>query len=324
MEENENENQNDKNEEINNNDKSKDLNNIELLIQEIKKKDELIENLQKENIEIKELIKKNSEEIALLKTEINNLKEKNENEINSLKELFKKKYNYKEKIVNKEDINNIINNKDDINNIINNKDDDDLLEINNKNENKKEDNLIDEIDIIKNLNDKYKNFEATFENKLDLIQKSLSKLMIKEGIEKDYSKEFENLLNKIFRAQNDKIGHVDKKDLEQLKNISIELMKNNGPSPLEKTRNYFEKNLNKRINEINDKLIISNLAIKKNEIFEFIDNLELELNFNIPKFRKEFNLPKEDYSDEFLLLKLKENNWDKNKAFCAIINQNYS
>ena len=58
MEENENENQNDKNEEINNNDKSKDLNNIELLIQEIKKKDELIENLQKENIEIKELIKK--------------------------------------------------------------------------------------------------------------------------------------------------------------------------------------------------------------------------------------------------------------------------
>ena len=76
--------------------------------------------------------------------------------------------------------------------------------------------------------------------------------------------------------------------------------------------------------ETNEKTIIANLNIKKNEIFEYLDNLELELNFNIPKFRKEFNLPKEDYSDEFLLLKCKENNWDKNKTFCDIINQNYS
>ena len=148
--------------------------------------------------------------------------------------------------------------------------------------------------------------------------------MVKEGIEKDYSKEFEMQLNKIFKKQNDIFSHIDQKDLEDLKSICFELMKNNGPSPLERTRNYFGKTLNKRINETNDKNIISNLAIKQNEIFECLDNLELELNFNIPKFRKEFNLPKEDYTDEFLLLKCKENNWDKNKAFCAIINQNYS
>ena len=198
------------------------------------------------------------------------------------------------------------------------------MEINNneyiiENEEKK-----DNIKNIKDLNNKYNKFEKKFENKLDLIQKSLSKLMVKEGIEKDYSKEFENKLNKIFGKQNDKINHVSKKDLEDLKTIGMELIKNNESSPLEKTRNYFEKILNKRINEINDKSIIANLAIKKNEIFEYLDNFELELNFNIPKFRKEFNLPKEDYSDEFLLLKCKENNWDTKKAFCDIINQKYS
>ena len=198
------------------------------------------------------------------------------------------------------------------------------MEINNneyiiENEEKK-----DDIRNIKDLNNKYNKFEKKFENKLDLIQKSLSKLMVKEGIEKDYSKEFENKLNKIFGKQNDKINHVSKKDLEDLKTIGMELIKNNESSPLEKTRNYFEKILNKRINEINDKSIIANLAIKKNEIFEYLDNFELELNFNIPKFRKEFNLPKEDYSDEFLLLKCKENNWDTKKAFCDIINQKYS
>ena len=305
--------QNEKNEEINEiNDKPKDKNNIEFLIEEIKKKDELIEALQKEN---KELNKKNEEEISLLKEEIKNLKIKNEKEIQSLKEYLEEKLNLKDnenENINNEEENNIINEKNEI------------MEINNneyiiENEEKK-----DDIRNIKDLNNKYNKFEKKFENKLDLIQKSLSKLMVKEGIEKDYSKEFENKLNKIFGKQNDKINHVSKKDLEDLKTIGMELIKNNESSPLEKTRNYFEKILNKRINEINDKSIIANLAIKKNEIFEYLDNFELELNFNIPKFRKEFNLPKEDYSDEFLLLKCKENNWDTKKAFCDIINQKYS
>ena len=297
-----------------NTDKNLDTNNIEFLLEEIKKKDEQIENLQKEN---KELIIKNQEEITLLKKEINNLKNKHEKEINSLRQYINKKLNIKKE----ENINNIINNEE--NEIIENNIKDEF-EINTKSEkinNIIEDNIEkNDIETIKDLNDKYNNFE----NKLDLIQKSLSKLMIKEGLEKDYSKEFENQLNKIFKKQNDHISHVDKKDLETLKSICFELMKNDGPTPLEKTRIFFEKNLNKRIMETNEKTIIANLNIKKNEIFEYLDNLELELNFNIPKFRKEFNLPKEDYSDEFLLLKCKENNWDKNKTFCDIINQNYS
>ena len=66
-----------------NTDKKLDTNNIEFLLEEIKKKDEQTENLQKEN---KELIIKNQEEITLLKKEINNLKNKHEKEINSLRQ----------------------------------------------------------------------------------------------------------------------------------------------------------------------------------------------------------------------------------------------
>ena len=301
--------ENQKKEIINNkNDALKDRENIEFLIKEIKKKDELIEILQKEN---KELNKKNEKEISLLKDEIKNLKLHNEKEMKSLKEYFEEKLNLKQYKDNE-----IINVEEEDNNIINEK--------NNSEENIENEEKSNDIKNLKDLNDKYNKFEKNFENKLDLIQKSLSKLIVKEGVEKDYSKEFENKLNKIFSEQNDKISHVSKKDLEDLKRIGMELMKDSGPTPLEKTRNFFEQILNKRINETNNKSVIANLAIKKNEIFEYLDNLELELNFNIPKFRKEFNLPKEDYSDEFLLLKCKENNWDTKKAFCDIINQKYS
>ena len=306
----------------------KDKTDIQFLIEEIKKKDELIDNLQKENLLLN---KKNEENIFLLKKELNKFKEKTEKEINLLKSLYKmQNNNINEEIFENK---NIINNN--IDNCINNINDNEIINTNMEKEkmnynyiiDNKEDNMSEdekEVKKLKDLNNKYNNFEKKFENKLDFIQLSLSKLMIKEGIEKDISKEFENKLNKIFKEQNDRKQHIDKNDLEELKKVSIELMQKSGPSPLEKTRTYFEKTLNKRIIEINDKNIIANLACKKNEIFEFLDNLELELSFNIPKFRKEFNLPKEDYSDEFLLLKCKENNWDKNKAFCAIINQKYN
>ena len=316
-----------KNNEEDNKEDAKDKINIEFLIGEIKKKDELIDNLQKEN---KLLIKKNEENITLLKKELNNLKEKTEKEINLLKDLCKKQGIFNEEMCD----NNIDNDNDNLiikhndneirtnkleNNIIDNKESNEYI-IDNKEDNK----IIKEVKSLKDLDDKYNHFEKKFENKLDFIQLSLSKLMIKEGIEKDIPKEFENKLSKIFKEQNDRSQHIDKNDLEELKKLSIELLQKGGPTPLEKTRNFFEKKLNKRLNEINDKMIIANLAIKKNEIFEYLDNLELELNFNIPKFRKEFNLPKEDYTDEYLLLKCKENNWDKNKAFCAIINQKYN
>ena len=92
--------------------------------------------------------------------------------------------------------------------------------------------------------------------------------MIKEGKEKDYEKEFDNKLDKIFKKQNDIFTHIEKKDLEELKVIYMELMKKDGPAPIERARNYFEKKIKKRINETNDKNIISNLSIKHNVIFK--------------------------------------------------------
>ena len=80
--------------------------------------------------------------------------------------------------------------------------------------------------------------------------------MIKEGKEKDYGKEFDNKLDKIFKKQNDIFTHIEKKDVEELKVIYMELMKKDGPSPIERARNYFEKKIKKRINETNDKTII--------------------------------------------------------------------
>ena len=88
----------------------KDKKNFEFLIEEIKKKDELIENLQKEN---KDLIKKIEEKLILLKKEINDFKK-----------LIKQKFKLKE-----EEENNINNDNYDI---INNKDEYEKMQINKK------------------------------------------------------------------------------------------------------------------------------------------------------------------------------------------------
>ena len=99
-------------------------------------------------------------------------------------------------------------------------------------------------------------------------------------------------------------------------------MDNGGPSPLERCRDFFDQNFNKRINKINEQKKIHNLINKKDEIYTFLDNLEYELNFNISKFREEFNLSKEDFSDEYLISLYKENHCDKKKTFYAIIIKN--
>ena len=96
-------------------------------------------------------------------------------------------------------------------------------------------------------------------------------------------------------------------------------------SPIEKFQEFFEKKI--KIKEIEDENIIMNLIEKKNQIFELLYDLESEINnnkkkelktiefngFDIQKFREENGLSEEDYSNEFLLIKCKECNWDKTK-----------
>lgn len=280
------------------NGKQKFSTNIELLNQEINKKNEIIENLQKEN---KELNIKNEESISLLNKEIKILKETYEKEINSLKDFFIKEINLLKEEISKKNNNN------------------------NEMEKKEEKKTKNEIKAIKedinDLNEKYSSFERVFDNKLEFIESSLSKLMEKEGNEKDIKKDFENKLNNIFKKQNDSKEHIDQKDLEDLKKLALNLS-DNGGSPLKESRFFFSKIFDKRVSETKDNMIIHNLISKKEEIFSFLDEFEYILNFNIPKFREEFNLSKEDYSDEYLISKFKENKGDKTKTFYSIINQN--
>ena len=270
-----------------------DSKNIELLKQEIIKKNEIIDNLQKENAL---LIKRNEDNISLLSNEIINLKLEYDKKINSLKDLFTKEiHTLKEEIAKNGD----------------------------KKEEKKRKNELNAIkeDII-DLKEKYCNFERVWDNKLDFIESSLSKLMEKEGIERENKNDIESKLKYIFREQNDNQKNIDKNDLEELKNLSYILISSGG-DPVKESNKFFEKHFNKRVSEIKNNKILHNLINKKEEIFKFLDELdaEVKLNFDINKFRQEYNLSEKNYSSEYLISKLKENKWDKTKAFCSIINQ---
>lgn len=270
-----------------------DSKNIELLKQEIIKKNEIIDNLQKENALI---IKRNEDNISLLSNEIINLKQEYDKKINSLKDLFTKEIHaLKEEIAKNRD----------------------------KKEEKKRKNELNAIkEDITDLKEKYCSFERVWDNKLDFIESSLSKLMEKEGIERENKNDIESKLKYIFREQNDNQKNIDKNDLEELKNLSYILISSGG-DPVKESNKFFEKHFNKRVSEIKNNKILHNLINKKEEIFKFLDELdaEVKLNFDINKFRQEYNLSEKNYSSEYLISKLKENKWDKTKAFCSIINQ---
>ena len=270
-----------------------DSKNIELLKQEIIKKNEIIDNLQKENALI---IKRNEDNISLLSNEIINLKQEYDKKINSLKDLFTKEIHaLKEEIAKNRD----------------------------KKEEKKRKNELNAIkEDITDLKEKYCSFERVWDNKLDFIESSLSKLMEKEGIERENKNDIESKLKYIFREQNDNQKNIDKNDLEELKNLSYILISSGG-DPVKESNKFFEKHFNKRVSEIKNNKILHNLINKKEEIFKFLDELdaEVKLNFDINKFRQEYNLSEKNYSSEYLISKLKENKWDKTKAFCSIRNQ---
>ena len=267
--------------------------NIELLKQEIIKKNEIIDNLQKENALI---IKRNEDNISLLNNEIINLKKEYDKKINSLKDLFTKEiHTLKEEIAKNGD----------------------------KKEEKKRKNELNAIkEDITDLKEKYCSFERVWDNKLDFIESSLTKLMEKGGIERENKNDIESKLKYIFREQNDNQKTIDKNDLEELKNLSFILISSGG-DPVKESNKFFEKHFNKRVSEIKNNKILHNLINKKEEIFKFLDELdeEVKLNFDINKFRQEYNLSEKDYSSEYLISKLKENNGDKAKTSFSIINQ---
>ena len=153
-------------------------------------------------------------------------------------------------------------------------------------------------------------------------------------------KEFINILDEIFSAKNENSKDINKNTLKKFEKISLNLF-NNEKYPIEKFNNYFTDKINKKAQEN------MNLIHKKNKIFETLTNLENNLiqekekgqrkgnffhwnkdkkekkvdikNFDINKFRQEYNLSKEEFSDEFLKNKYIECKGNEEKLFYKII-----
>ena len=230
---------------------------IDLILNQLKEKDKIKESLSKD---IENLNKKSEEYKSFINKEINNLKEYNKNEINTFKNYLGNEIN-----LIREEILKIKNNNN--------------TKIIDDNKNKK---IIKDFDLmredLKNLNEKYTNFERIFDNKLDFIESSLSKLLEinkKKNVEnnlqnkndinnelidlynidKNDLKEFENQIDIIFSEQNDNCENINEEDLKQLEKISLKLIKNNNLS-LEIFSEYFKKKFGpKNYKECSDNFI---------------------------------------------------------------------
>ena len=127
---------------------------------------------------------------------------------------------------------------------------------------------------LNDLNEKYSQFERVFENKLEFIESSLSKLLKQDKNNKEEKKvenkneiniinnninnnnnniinlknennedegiwkEFINILDEIFSAKNEKSPDINKNTLKKFEKISLNLF-NNEKYPIEKFNNYF-------------------------------------------------------------------------------------
>ena len=286
-----------KNEKNENNEK--DI-NIKLLLEELKKKDEIIEKMQNE--------------IKNINEEMTKIKEANKKNSLLLKNYFEK------------DMNSI---KEEISKMKNNNDE---AKDNKKNPIRKRDFDLMKEDL-RDLSDKYNNFERVFDNKLDFIESSLSKLLKEEGPQKEEKKiekkinenknqivenknkinenknqivenknkanvndnnyinkdkpyiwnlkdedeeiwkEFFNFLDVHFSEKNAKYKEIKKADLERFKKISLNLIKN-GKLPEEKFNAYFK---DKCSNRKEDEFTL-NIIKKKNQIFEALNESEDKIN----------------------------------------------
>ena len=319
---------------------------LNMLLKEIKKKDSLMKLFKKD---LDELKMKNKSITENFNNQIKELKEAQEKEIIEIKQSYENKINeMKKDFAMKEDIKYFAKKreidyvKDDLD-ALNSKFTNLEREYNSKmgfmesnmerifkieEENKKDENKI--IINQKEMNDNNKNINNNENNIVINNNNEINKNIIpdyfdikrieamKKDIKKNYDmtiyKELNKVLTDIFSEKNLNTKDIDKKSLEKLKNININLVK----------EKHFPLNfISDFINETKLKLSIYNINIehKKNKIYTVVDevnneiypklnNAEKEKNkkkidikkFNIEAFRKEYNLDKKEFSDE----KLKE------------------
>ena len=227
---------------------------------------------------------------------------------------------------------------------------------------------------LQDLNEKCNNFERVLDNKMDFIEFNLAKLLGKDQnleenknienknnknniskksennnnnnesnkinifnnyLDKNHFKELEQELDIIFSKENEKSEDIEKEDIERLKKIVLNIMKNH-KVPSEEITNYFRNKFEKRTPDENFKKllnkkvkildILSEMDIKtRNDLYGIFNdndnkgkNVDLK-NFDIDNFRKEYNLSKAEFSNAFLRQKYLECKGNEQKMFCKLI-----
>ena len=322
-----------------NNNNNNNINNDDLIINNnknekiiyINKDDNININEDKEKKEIEEskldmiikTLKEKDEIIKTLQNDINNLKKENEyfsSQIKEIKNLHEQeKQNYEKQI---HELKEVMAKKEDIKYFA---------------KKRELDYIKDNLDA---LSDKYNNFERVIESKMGFMESNMSKIFKQEEELKELEKnviinekrdniphlskmnfnmvvyeELNEILDSIFSRNNLVNGTIDEKNLERLLNICTNLFRNRH-QPIEYFNEYFNS-LMKTIGENASKEIKYNLQMKKSIIYQNLNRLNNEItpnmnsnqkkggkinlkNFNIKKFREEFNLSEKDFPDEKL------------------------
>ena len=312
-----------------NNNNNNNINNDDLIINNnknekiiyINKDDNININEDKEKKEIEE--SKLDMIIKSLQNDINNLKKENEyfsSQIKEIKNLHEQeKQNYEKQI---NELKEVMAKKEDIKYFA---------------KKRELDYIKDNLDAI---SDKYNNFERVIESKMGFMESNISKIFKQEEELKELEKnviinekrdniphlskmninmvvyeELNEILDSIFSRNNFVNGTIDEKNLERLLNICTNLFRNRH-QPIEYFNEYFNS-LMKTIGENASKEIKYNLQMKKSIIYQNLNRLNNEItpninsnqkkggkidlkNFNIKKFREEFNLSEKDFPDEKL------------------------
>ena len=297
----------------------------------------------KENEHSETLINEKEEAISLGFQLKNNKTDKEvyfENEINSLKEELNKINNDKKNLITKKDFDLI---KEDLNDL-----NEKYSELERVFENKLD---FFESSLSKSLKqDKNNKEEKKVENKneINIINNNINNNNnnIINNEDEGIWKEFINILDEIFSAKNENSPDINKNTLKKFEKISLNLLKKE-KFPIDKFNNYFSNKIGKKAQEN------MNLIHKKNKIFETLNDLQDNLlnekekeqkkgsflgfhwnkdkkekkvekkvnveNFDIKKFREEYNLSKEEFSDDFLKNKYIECKGNEENLFEKII-----
>jgi len=314
-----------------NNDEKKEEKEIQesklnMIIKSLKEKDDIIISLQNDINNLKKQNEFYSSQIKEIKESQEQMKQNYEKQINELKEIMAKKEDIKY-FAKRRELDYIKENLEALSDKYNNFErvteskigfiESNMSKVLEKGED------IKALEKNKIINDNY------IDVKKDYFQKEFC-----TSFDKDVYKELNDILDIIFSKSNLVNKTISENHLDKLIKISTQLFKNRY-QPVEYFSEYFNA-YTKTINENILKEFNYNLQMKKSIIFQKLNKLNNEVssyissnqknsvnvdikNFDIKKFRKEYNLPEEDFPDEVLKGSYIANNGNLKLTFYKLV-----